>query len=77
MRCAEVLVAGTLIVWGAQVMDEEYHNYDAPYVALAYTTSLQLHKLNLDAGSGYTAYEGSASSGKKHHYLGTPQLIKT
>ena len=53
-------------------MDEEYHNYDAPYVALAYTTSLQLHKLNLDAGSGYTDYEGSASSGKKHHYLGTP-----
>ena len=68
MSCAGVLVAGTLIIWGVQVMDEKHHNYDAPYVALVSTISLQLHKLNLDAGSVYTDYEGNAGRGKKHHY---------
>ena len=40
MSCAGVLVAGTLIIWGVQVMDEKHHNYGAPYVALVSSISL-------------------------------------
>ena len=52
------------------VRGKKYHGFDISIVVS--TITLQLHKLNLEAGSGYTDYEGSAGRGKKHHYLGTP-----